>query len=233
MTTDSDEWFRQAQYDIGTAESLIAAERYPPVIFFCHLALEKALKALYIEKYNDIPEKTHSLVLLIDLLGLDPPPHLLDSLIVINRLGITGRYPHNLEKVLEQYTKGQTQKLVNETQEILTIVDPKVIEAVNFFKANILEKGIRIHDLVLFGSSSTGAISAGSDIDIAVISDDFNGMDMIARTLLTKDAELNTIRKYRIPLDIFTLTIDEYRDQNSLFLRNVRKGIPVLSAQSG
>ena len=50
----------------------------------------------------------------------EPPPHLLDSLIVINRLGITGRYPHNLEKVLEQYTKGQTQKLVNETQEILT-----------------------------------------------------------------------------------------------------------------
>ena len=78
------------------------------------------MKALYIEKYNDIPEKTHSLVLLIDLLELDPPSHLLDSLIVINRLGITGRCPHNLEKVLEQYTKGQTQKLVNETQEILT-----------------------------------------------------------------------------------------------------------------
>jgi len=92
----------------------------PPVIFFCHLALEKALKALYVEKYNDIPEKTHSLVLLIDLLDLDPPLHLLDSLIVINRLGITGRYPHNLEKVLEQYTRAQTQKLVNETQEILT-----------------------------------------------------------------------------------------------------------------
>jgi HEPN domain-containing protein len=109
-----------AQYDIGTAVSLIAAERYHPVIFFCHLALEKALKALYVEKYNDIPEKTHSLVLLIDLLELELPSHLLDSLIVINRLGITGRYPHNLEKVLEQYTKGQTQKLVNETQEILT-----------------------------------------------------------------------------------------------------------------
>jgi HEPN domain-containing protein len=92
----------------------------PRLIFFCHLALEKALKALYVEKYNDIPEKTHSLVLLIDLLELEPPPHLLDSLIVINRLGITGRYPHNLEKVLEQYTKAQTQKLVDETQEILT-----------------------------------------------------------------------------------------------------------------
>jgi len=110
------------------------------------------------------------------------------------------------------------------------MVDPKVIEAVNFFKVNILEKGIHIHDLVLFGSSSIDATSAGSDIDIAVISDDFSGMDMIARTLLTKDAELNTIRKYRLPLDIFTLTIDEYQDQNSLFLKNIRKGIPFLSA---
>ena len=112
------------------------------------------------------------------------------------------------------------------------MVDPKVIEAVNFFKANILEKGIRIHDMVLFGSSSTDSIAAGSDIDIALISDDFDGMDMIERTLLTKDAELNTIRKFRIPLDIFTLTSDEYHDQNSLFLKNIRKGIPVLSAQS-
>lgn len=120
MADDSDEWFRQAQYDVGTAESLVTAGRYPPVIFFCHLALEKALKALYAERYNDIPEKTHSLVYLIDLLELEPPQHLLDSLIIINRLGITGRYPHNLEKVLEQYTKPQTRKLVNETQEILT-----------------------------------------------------------------------------------------------------------------
>jgi len=57
MTTESGEWFRQAQYDLGTAESLVSAERYPPAIFFCHLALEKCLKALYTEKYNDNPKK--------------------------------------------------------------------------------------------------------------------------------------------------------------------------------
>lgn len=112
------------------------------------------------------------------------------------------------------------------------MVDPKVIEAVNFFRANIIKKGIRVQDLVLFGSSSKGSTLSGSDIDIAIISDDFNGMDMIARTLLTKEAELNTIRKYRVPLDIITLTTEEYKDQNSIFLKNVRKGIPVLSAQS-
>jgi len=64
MAPDSNDWFRQAQYDFGTAESPLTSERYPPVIFFCHLALEKALKALYVEKFNDNPDKTHSLVFL-------------------------------------------------------------------------------------------------------------------------------------------------------------------------
>jgi HEPN domain-containing protein len=120
MTGDSQEWFRQAQYDFGTAESLFGSERYPPVLFFCHLTLEKALKALYVEKFNDIPEKTHSLVLLVELLELELPQHLIDSLLVINRLGVTGRYPHNLAKMLEQYTEAQTRKILEETKEILT-----------------------------------------------------------------------------------------------------------------
>jgi HEPN domain-containing protein len=120
MAPDSGEWFRQAQYDLGTAESLVSAERYPPVIFYCHLALEKALKALYVEKFNDTPDKTHSLVFLVEILGLELPQHYMDSLFVINRIGITGRYPHNLDEVLEQYTKEKTGKIVRETKEILT-----------------------------------------------------------------------------------------------------------------
>jgi len=120
MTPDSGEWFRQAQYDLGTAESLVSAGRYPPVIFFCHLALEKALKALYVEKFNDNPDKTHSLIFLVENLELEVPQEYMESLFVINRIGITGRYPHNLDVVLEQYTKGKTEKILRETQEILT-----------------------------------------------------------------------------------------------------------------
>ena len=119
MTTDSQEWFRQAQYDLGTAEALFGSSRYPPVLFFCHLSLEKALKALYVEKFNDIPEKTHSLILLVELLELELPHNLIDSLLVINRLGVTGRYPHNLDKMLEQYTEAQTRKILEMTTEIL------------------------------------------------------------------------------------------------------------------
>ena len=120
MASDSGEWFRQAQYDLGTAESLATAGRYPPSIFFCHLSLEKALKALYVEKFNDNPEKTHSLVYLVELLELELPQNYLDSLFVINRIGVTGRYPHNLDDVLEQYSPVKTQKIIDETKEVLT-----------------------------------------------------------------------------------------------------------------
>jgi hypothetical protein len=37
----------------------------------------------------------------------------LSSLFVINRIGVTGRYPHNLEEVLEQYAKAKTQKIIS------------------------------------------------------------------------------------------------------------------------
>jgi predicted nucleotidyltransferase len=102
------------------------------------------------------------------------------------------------------------------------MVDAKIIEAVNFFKTTLESKGIRINDLILFGSSSTGVLHPGSDIDIAVTSDDFSGMDIFARAVSTKDAELSTLRKFHIALDIITLTPDEYNDQNSLFFDKIR-----------
>jgi predicted nucleotidyltransferase len=112
------------------------------------------------------------------------------------------------------------------------MVDPKVIEAVNLFRSTLESDGIRIHDLILFGSSSTGSLRPGSDIDLAIISDDFAGKDIFTRARMTKDAELNTIRKFRVALDIITLTTEEYNDRNSAFLNNIRKGVPVLSTPS-
>ena len=56
----------------------------------------------------------------MELLELELPQHYIDSLFVINRIGVTGRYPHNLDEVLEQYTQAKTHKIISETKEILT-----------------------------------------------------------------------------------------------------------------
>jgi predicted nucleotidyltransferase len=107
------------------------------------------------------------------------------------------------------------------------MVDTKVVEVIHYFSCILEAKGVRINNLILFGSSGTGALRPGSDIDIAVISEDFSGRDIFSRTLLTKDAELDTIRKFRIALDILTLTPEELNDRNSLIAPSIRKGIPV------
>jgi uncharacterized protein len=112
------------------------------------------------------------------------------------------------------------------------MVDAKVLEAVNFFSLQIRNSGIRINNLILFGSSSTGTSTPGSDIDIAIISDDFTNQDIFDRALLTKEAEMYTVKKFKVPLDIITLTTEEYQDQKSLIAGTVRKGIIIPTVYS-
>ena len=63
-----------------------------------------------------------------------------------------------------------------------------------------------------------------SDIDILILSKDFRKQDIIKRALLTKDAELRTIKKFRVPLDILTMTPDEFKSGDSLIAMTVRDG---------
>ena len=100
------------------------------------------------------------------------------------------------------------------------MVDAKVLEAVNFFGAIARKNGIHIHDLIVFGSSGSGTATTKSDIDIAITSGDFTGKDIFERALLTKDAEIQTVRKFKVALDVLTLTPEEYRDPASLIARH-------------
>jgi uncharacterized protein len=113
------------------------------------------------------------------------------------------------------------------------MVDAQILEAVNFFSAVVRKNGVHIHDTILFGSSSTGTATPKSDIDIAIISSDFAGRDIFDRALMTKDAEILTVRKFKVALDVLTLTPEEYRDPASLIAGTLRNGIiipTVLSA---
>lgn len=50
MLPETAEWLEQSTYDLKTAESLYRARRYIYAIFMCHLAVEKALKALVVKQ---------------------------------------------------------------------------------------------------------------------------------------------------------------------------------------
>lgn len=99
-----------------------------------------------------------------------------------------------------------------------------VREIIGFFRDGLRESGVDISKIVLFGSRSKGRASEGSDIDLVVVSDTFDGKDIFARVGMLKDAEVATIKRYMVPLDVIALTPDEYDNGASLAAAYAKRG---------
>jgi HEPN domain-containing protein len=59
-------WLDQGMDDLKGAQADHRTGRFYSAIFWCHQAVEKALKALFIEEIRDLTPKTHSLILLAE-----------------------------------------------------------------------------------------------------------------------------------------------------------------------
>ena len=104
------------------------------------------------------------------------------------------------------------------------MVKKSTLKAVAFMKERLQQTGVNVQKIIVFGSQVNGKYKAGSDIDIIVISNDFNNKDIFKRARLTKEAEIMTIRKFMIPLDIITMTPEELADDKSLLSDYARTG---------
>ncbi len=87
-------------------------------------------------------------------------------------------------------------------------MDPRIVEAVRRMKVALQELGVRAHAVVLFGSHAAGRAEEHSDVDLAVISDDFQGMDLLHRLELIGSA----MARARIvePIEALAYTCQEY-----------------------
>ena len=56
-------WVEMSDYDIETADAMLATGRYLYVGFMCHQTIEKILKAYWTKNLTEIPLKIHSLLL--------------------------------------------------------------------------------------------------------------------------------------------------------------------------
>ena len=116
---DKDEWFKQADYDMDTAEFMFSGERYFYSVFMCHLSIEKALKGLYIRKFKDAPPKTHNLLYILEFIDLELPEDMYDFVFTLNRISVLTRYPDDLQKMLEDYNKEKTNEILGKSKELL------------------------------------------------------------------------------------------------------------------
>ena len=119
MRKDTKNWVALTDYDIETARHMLATERYLYVIFLCHLALEKILKAHVAEVIQDVPIKTHDLIYLVKKCELEVPEKYLDFIGKINTASIPTRYPDDLQRSLKEYPKSVAKDYLNQTTEIV------------------------------------------------------------------------------------------------------------------
>lgn len=121
-----EEWFKQADYDLETAEAMFNTGRYIYTVFMCHLSIEKALKGLFTKKLNQNPSKTHDLIYIVEKIELKFPTKFQAFLEDLNDLSVPTRYPDDLETLLKQFKKGTTEKVLNQSKELLSWLKKKL-----------------------------------------------------------------------------------------------------------
>jgi HEPN domain-containing protein len=114
-----EEWLRQADYDMDTAEFMFNGERYFYTVFMCHLSIEKALKGIYSRRFEEVPPRSHNLLYLVEKIRLELPSDLYDFVFTINRVSVPTRYPDDLRRILEDYNKERTEEILRKSKEVL------------------------------------------------------------------------------------------------------------------
>jgi predicted nucleotidyltransferase len=100
----------------------------------------------------------------------------------------------------------------------------KIKAVIDYFICQLKEHDVNVSQIILFGSHRAGTATADSDIDLVVVSKDFRKKNIFQRVDLLKKAEINTIKKYMLPLDVIALTPEEYSKQTSLVAEYAHKG---------
>ena len=119
MRKDTQNWISLAEYDLETAEHMLSTKRFLYVVFLCHLALEKMLKAHVTEVTQTIPVKTHDLIYLVKKCNLELSQKHLEFIGKINTASIPTRYPEDLQRALADYPESVARIYLKQTTEVL------------------------------------------------------------------------------------------------------------------
>jgi len=85
---------------------------------------------------------------------------------------------------------------------------------VSYLHESLVANGLKDNRIALFGSALNGNMHSNSDIDIIVVSKNFENKDIFERIDMTSKAQLEVQRKYVIPIDILLKTPQEYQNQS-------------------
>ncbi|MBF0411569.1 MAG: HEPN domain-containing protein [Desulfamplus sp.] len=119
MSDKHEEWLKQADYDMDTADVMQNSGRYFYAVFMAHLSIEKALKGFYHKSFKEVPPKTHNLLYLLEKIGKKPEQELEKFIIKLNTASVATRYPDDMAKLQAVYTEEVTKNILNKSKDVL------------------------------------------------------------------------------------------------------------------
>jgi len=119
-------WLEGAEYDLGVADAMFKAEKYPYALFMGHLALEKLLKALVVKNTKKHAPITHSLPLLASKLSIELPNEIKKKLARFMEFYFETRYPDEQKMFYAKCTRDFTEQNLNEVKKVFEWLKKKL-----------------------------------------------------------------------------------------------------------
>jgi HEPN domain-containing protein len=121
-------WIELSDYDLETADALLAAKRYLYVGFTCHQTIEKIFKAYYSKLMEDVPPFTHDLGLLAQKSGFweaftEEQQQFIRKL---GPLNIKTRYPDYKKALTKELTQPVCEAILEETKTLQQWIKEKL-----------------------------------------------------------------------------------------------------------
>ncbi len=102
--------------------------------------------------------------------------------------------------------------------------EKRLREIVAFIKKSLRQKKIAIEKVVLFGSSVQKRFTAESDVDVAIVSSDFEQKDVFQRSRMLSGLSWSLVKQFMLPFDIVMISFDEWEKSSSLSTSFIRQG---------
>lgn len=112
-------WKEQAKEAIASARALCNAKQWLHALFFCHLTLEKMLKALVVTHTKSQAPYSHNLTFLAGKTDLPVTKTQLEFLETMNKYNLEGRYPEYRSALQKNIDRATVRAQLQHTQEFI------------------------------------------------------------------------------------------------------------------
>jgi len=110
------------------------------------------------------------------------------------------------------------------------MAEAEVREAAKLINNLLKDRNITVDRIIIFGSCAKGNYTEGSDIDIAVISRDFNEKDVFQKAEMLKGLKWTLVEKFELAFDIVPVSLKQWQESSSLVVDFIKEGetLPLL-----